>query len=83
MFQTKLIRRAVLASVACLAAALSARSAQAVLIQVPLGPSNVIGGSGALSGTFNTGQYNATNIFSTQTGPVIETAQQGYWVESG
>ena len=50
------------------------------IIQVTLAPSNVIGGSGSYGGTFNTGQFNATQILNQQTGSISEPTQTGYWL---
>ena len=58
-----------LAGMGVLAAA-SAASAQES--QIPLSPSNVIGGSGSYAGDVFNGPFNATQILNQQTGDISE-----------
>ena len=48
--------------------------------QIPLSPTNVIGGSGSYGGDWQTGSFNATAILDQQTGPVSDTFGISYWI---
>src|SRR4051812_12435964 len=62
------------------AAVLLLSSAGAFAAQVPLTPSNVIGGSGSYGGEFNSGQFNALQILDDQSAIVTEPTQNGFWL---
>ena len=49
-------------------------------VQVTLTPANVVGGSGSYGGTWNSGQFNATQILGNQSGTITEPSQSGYWL---
>lgn len=48
--------------------------------QIPLSPTNVIGGSGSYGGDWQTGMFNATSILDQQTGPVSDDFGVSYWI---
>jgi hypothetical protein len=48
--------------------------------QIPLSPTNVIGGSGSYGGNWQTGSFNATEILDQQTGPVSDNFGVSYWI---
>src|SRR4051794_25797939 len=48
--------------------------------QIPLSPSNVIGGSGSYGGNWQSGSFNATEILDQQTGPVSDNFGVSYLI---
>ncbi len=77
-FQT--IRRIISLFAICSLASIFAPLPGANGYDLILNPSDVIGGSGSYGGTFNSGQFNATQILDAQTGIVTEPSQNGYWL---
>jgi hypothetical protein len=62
-----------LAAIVILASALTAS-------QISIGQSNVIGGSGSYSGSWNDPTFGAQNVLSQQTGSIHESFGNGYWI---
>lgn len=68
-------------SAAAIVLGIAAIGSKSQAAQIPLIPTDVIGGSVAYPGVpFNTGQFNATQILDNQTGIVAEPTQNGYWL---